>query len=175
MSYTKTLKLNYENISSSFRNECGMNRDTLNEDKLEIYSYCMKKHTEDDRKVIHNLSFKVRLYIRGLKSQYSKEICDEVKENGEISFYGWGFSRECDFDLDRLIDSAIENLTLLTLSVVDNFDYFSERENFYEKYNAIKSELDLEEEIYDIVAHDFIEQHREYDTKAEDIELDDIE
>ena len=98
---------------------------------LELLVACLKKQ---DR--VEEAYFNIRLYLSLLKSA----IIDEERgfaynrwaddENGELTFNGWEFAHDRDYD--GIVDSVSEDLTIIAC-VVDTEDYLSEKHEF--EYN----------------------------------------
>ena len=175
MGYQVTFKPSAEKMEEykPWTNKFGTNtyQSQTKKTRAELIAYCMKRH--DDKtftKIYDDISF----YLRMLKeSERTDTRIDAYNrwnddENKELWYCGWQFSRPCEFDIDDVVDNAIEDLVMFT-DIIQTPDYFENSEKFYDKYNEIVQKVDgFIELINEITIHEIIEDLDEFKCKYDD-------
>ena len=137
---------------------------------IELIHYCMKEHTDYVYIIINQIktilkSIKIIVFNSEKKSAYERWKEDE---NHELWYSGWEFSKPSVFELDKLINDTSETLLMYT-DIIKTADWYSEEENFYKKWNAIKSEINgFIEIITELAIHEIIDDLKEFEKKYEE-------
>lgn len=177
MGYSVTFKPTEEAISkikpwNADRKDDNMffKNDLLYESKMDILLYCLADHSsEGSYNLVRDLGFKLK-YIMNLTYDETKEWCYRTwKNDGEITFYGWRYSKEeCGIDEEWLYKNTIEKLLILS-KIVKTPDYFDENERFFEKVQEICDEIDgYAECLNEINDFKIIELFREFKVNDDD-------
>lgn len=167
MGYQVTLKFpkDYE-IDPKYKpmklNKTGCFRNTSETIKQEIIQYCMLDHSENPAEVFRYLRMNVGLLIEYLFDKSREYIMNSIETNGEVSWCGWNYAdAESVFDnKDNLVDSCVMDLALLA-TVVKTPDYLEDSERFYDKVNAIRDAINIDEIAIEMMDYEFLNQYRE--------------
>lgn len=112
--------------------------------RLELLSYCLKDHKESGT---YQIQKQIEFYLKLLSGQIEaneKEFAYKrwlEDDEHELWYCGWEFSHEEGHDIDIITQETLEHLVLLSY-VVETPNFFSDRENFWEKYRVIRDYLE---------------------------------
>ena len=137
---------------------------------IELVHYCMKDRTE----YIHSMSRQIKNSLKSIKTivfnSEKKSAYERWKEDEdhELWYSGWEYSKPPTFELNNIIDDTTETL-LMYADVIKTADWYSEEEKFYQKWNAVKSEIDgFIEIITELAVHEIIDDLKEFKKKYEE-------
>lgn len=115
------------------------------------------------------ITFAVRMVILHIVEMWKYNMVQTLKDNDNtVNFCGWDMSRGYDFDktLEQLISDTIESL--FELSIIDAGKYFDESNDYFEKKREIKTTINyLDEEVWDVMNHKFLDRYRDSDDAIE--------
>lgn len=147
----------------------------IEETRLELLTYCLKKH---DDSTSYQVQKQIEFYLRLLAGQIEineKEFAYKrwsEDEDHELWYCGWEFARNSLCDLDTVIQGTVENLLIISY-VIETPNYFSDRDNFWEKHRAISDYIaDFKSIVEEYYIHQIIEDLREFEKKYDDEESD---
>ena len=138
--------------------------------KYELLSYCMLKFDEPVLKLRDTIKIRLNLISNYLEQEAKANAYDRWSKDKDhhLWYCGWEFSKPCDLDKESIINDTLSKLSILT-NLVETPNYFSDRENFYKKYEEIQEILDdFEDLMYTIAIHHIIEDLEEFKLKDDD-------
>ena len=142
----------------------------INDIKYDIIKVCMEPPKENILVNNNDLRFRLKTYITLLGEYTRNRIASDIEKNGEVHFCGWHLVTHDECSLDSIIDYTLDNLIEYRM-LVRTPDFFEERNNFYEKLNLIKEQLDLEETVCDYISRDFVQTYKDkYEKKFDEDE-----
>lgn len=136
--------------------------------------YCLNnvettKHV-DITSIYDHIAFALNYLYEITKSVVWNSVFNEFEKDGDITFCGWDYSRDCcESEYKEVFDYVLEELILL--KNVKTPDYFDEPEKYCKKVSDIKDKLEyFVDECAKIVTYDVIEKMRPYKEKYDEDE-----
>lgn len=131
-----------------------------------------KNHIIDKYKIWDAISIAMKQYIYLLREDWKINLKSRINENNEVSFCGWNYSDghgSLAFEsLDVYSAFLMEQIFPIAISSTkgrferDNEDFYEKERQIYEYINV------MEEEVWEIMDHDFIKRYRDNEDADED-------
>ena len=125
--------------------------------KLELIIKCLNSSKDTFQDVIISMAW--RYYKRLLEDEWKWNLVQQLKNNEEVWFCGWEYSKPCS---DDYTETLYENLMILC-GCCRVADPIEDEEYFESKQQRIEEQIEsLEEEVRDTLTHQFIDKYRKY-------------